>query len=57
MRDLIIQVDRAAADVRNTNVRLKKTLTEVIDVINCTVLLSAEICKFTLNFNFCFLYR
>lgn len=28
---LIIQVDRATSDVRNTNLRLKKTLTEVTD--------------------------
>lgn len=38
VRGLITQVDRTTAELRNTNVKLKKTLNEVTDMINCTLL-------------------
>lgn len=54
MLDLIIQADKAMSDLRNTNLRLKKTLTEVTDMINCT-LLRVKIYKLLLKCNFvCF---
>jgi hypothetical protein len=48
---IIIQVDRANSDVRNTNLRLKKTITEVIDMINCAHL-CVKICYLFLKCNF-----
>jgi len=38
VRDLITQVDKTTNELRNTNVKLKKTLNDVIDMINCTLL-------------------